>query len=247
MISGISQPSRIHFYLGVFGSLGLTCWRFLCCPLATLLARCSSLHRPPANRSGTYQSYLTRQPALLLTAIRHAEKNGYALGVKLVRGAYFVQERQKWRDEGREGPDPIWPDKQSTDLAFNSSVSTLIGTLADQLKGPKPELALTVFFGTHNPDSASRIIGEMKGHGLAVEGKEGRLRVRDDALGKIFIAQLFGESRFGACAFVGMKLISGMKDDLMDSVVDAFEPSKMPIAMKYIAYGKLSEVSLVNA
>jgi proline dehydrogenase len=34
-----------------------------------------------------------------------------------------------------------------------------------------------------------------------------------------------------------------MKDDLMDIVVDAFEPSKMPIAMKYIAYGKLSEVS----
>ena len=37
-------------------------------------------------------------------------------------------------------------------------------------------------------------------------------------------------------------LMAGMKDDLMDIVVDAFEPSKMPIAMKYIAYGKLSEV-----
>jgi hypothetical protein len=36
-----------------------------------------------------------------------------------------------------------------------------------------------------------------------------------------------------------------MKDELMDIVVDAFEPSAMPIAMKYIAYGKLSEVSQV--
>ncbi len=60
--------------------------------------------------SGTYQSYLTRQPTLLLTAIRHAETHGYALGVKLVRGAYFVQEREKWKKEKREGPDPIWPE-----------------------------------------------------------------------------------------------------------------------------------------
>ena len=34
----------------------------------------------------------------------------------------------------------------------------------------------------------------------------------------------------------------GMKDDLMDLVTGSFEPSPMPIALKYIAYGKLSEV-----
>jgi proline dehydrogenase len=60
--------------------------------------------------SGTYQSYLTRQPQHLLAAIRHAESDGYALGVKLVRGAYFVQERKRWKDDGRPGPDPIWPE-----------------------------------------------------------------------------------------------------------------------------------------
>lgn len=137
-----------------------------------------------------------------------------------------MQERQKWKTEGREGPDPIWPDKRATDLAFNSSVSTIMDTLAHQLSGPRPDLALTVFFGTHNEDSVARVIDEMKSHGLAQEGPSGRLRVRNDVLGKVFIAQLYG-----------------MKDDLMDIVVDRFEPSKMPIAMKYIAYGKLSEVS----
>lgn len=40
--------------------------------------------------------------------MKHAEEHGYALGVKLVRGAYFVQERSKWMTEGRPGPDPIW-------------------------------------------------------------------------------------------------------------------------------------------
>jgi YD repeat-containing protein len=29
----------------------------------------------------------------------------------------------------------------------------------------------------------------------------------------------------------------------MDRVTEAFEPSTMPVALKYIAYGKLSEVS----
>jgi proline dehydrogenase len=51
---------------------------------------------------------LNRQPEYLQAALHHAEENGYILGVKLVRGAYFVQERKKWKDEGRPGPDPIW-------------------------------------------------------------------------------------------------------------------------------------------
>jgi len=60
--------------------------------------------------SGTYQSYLTRQPTHLVSALKHAEENGYALGIKLVRGAYFDKERKKWKNEGREGADPIWPE-----------------------------------------------------------------------------------------------------------------------------------------
>ena len=70
-----------------------------------LILSCESLRY-----SGTYQSYLTRQPQHLLSAIQHAEKNGYALGIKLVRGAYFQQEREQWKREGRTGPDPIWPE-----------------------------------------------------------------------------------------------------------------------------------------
>lgn len=83
--------------------------------------------------------------------------------------------------------------KPSTDLAFNTSVSTLISTLAAQLAGPRPDLALTVFFGTHNEDSVSRVIGEMKTHGLVGAGYDGRLRIRNDVLGKVFIAQLYGK------------------------------------------------------
>ena len=62
-----------------------------------------------AYRSGTYQSYLTRQPSFLRACLAHAEENGYALGLKVVRGGYIVQERRKARIPGREGEDPVWP------------------------------------------------------------------------------------------------------------------------------------------
>lgn len=144
-----------------------------------------------ANVSGTFQSYLNRQPAFLADALQHAEKNGYQLGVKLVRGAYFVQERKKWADEGRPGPDPIWIDKPATDKAFNDSVALVISTMARQLAS-KPASALSVFFGTHNEDSCQLIIETLKKEGLAQKVKGG-WALRDDVLGKVFIAQLYGE------------------------------------------------------
>jgi len=39
-----------------------------------------------------------------------------------------------------------------------------------------------------------------------------------------------------------MRYLTGMKDDLMDFVVETFEPTGMPVSLKYIAYGKLAEV-----
>lgn len=66
-------------------------------------------YRSSLTRSGTYQSYLTRQPSFLRACLAHAEENGYALGLKVVRGGYIVQERRKARLPGREGEDPVWP------------------------------------------------------------------------------------------------------------------------------------------
>jgi proline dehydrogenase len=144
--------------------------------------------------SGTYQSYLNRQPGFLADALEHATKNGYQLGVKLVRGAYFVQERKKWIDEGRPGPDPIWIDKPATDKAFNDSVALLIGTMARQLQ-TSPQTALSVFFGTHNEESCQLIVETLKKEGLATKVKGG-WALRDDVMGKVFIAQLYGKSHF---------------------------------------------------
>ncbi|WWC71689.1 uncharacterized protein I206_105647 [Kwoniella pini CBS 10737] len=174
---------------------------------------------------GTYQSYLTRQPTHLIAALKHAEDNGYALGIKLVRGAYFDKERKKWKNEGREGADPIWPDKSATDSSYNGSLNTVISTLSTQLASKKPELALSVIFGTHNPDSCDLICDGLKQVGLATELPDGRLQLREDVQGKVGVAQLYG-----------------MKDDLTDKMAAKFVFDGRPIAIKYIAYGKLAEV-----
>lgn len=176
---------------------------------------------------GTYQSYLRRAPHLLDSALRHAEENGYALGIKIVRGAYFNKERLRWVKDGRSGDDPIWPDKPATDAAYNQSVSKIISTLQRQLSSSRPDLALSVVFATHNPESVAHVTNELKRVGLAEPESEytGRLRLRDDVRGKVFVAQLFG-----------------MRDDITDKVVQTFDSGAVPVALKYIAYGKLDEV-----
>jgi len=198
--------------------------------------------------SGTYQAYLTRQPQYLVSAIRHAEQNDYALGIKLVRGAYYVQERKKWADENRVGPDPIWPEfvhrplstlklkgssKPGTDKSYNTSIKTILSTLSSQLSSPKPELALSVVFGTHNHESVGIVINTLEKQGLATTSvaDKGKLQMRGDVQGKVSIAQLYGRSRPN----LGIRLMSpgtGMKDDLMDLVVQTFEPTGTPVSLK---------------
>lgn len=186
---------------------------------------------------GTYQSYLQRAPYLLDMAIADAEENGYALGVKLVRGAYNVADSRRWIKEGRSGANPIWPNKQATDKAYNNSVTKLVETMARQLSGPTPELALSAVYATHNPNSVELVLSELERTGLAtrqvpkaVEDAVGTttkppLVLRDDVLGKVFVAQLYG-----------------MRDDLTDKVAESLDSDGLPVALKYIAYGKLDEV-----
>lgn len=181
---------------------------------------------------GTYQSYLRRAPFLLDAAIRDAEANGYALGIKIVRGAYFVKERKKWATEGRGGADPIWPDKAATDAAYNASVEKIVSTLARQTSGPTPATALSVVFATHNPQSVDLVLSQLERNGLAtrtpgpdgVVDQDARLCLHSGLESKVFVAQLYG-----------------MRDDLTDRVVDTFEPGPL-VALKYNAYGRLDEV-----
>lgn len=68
----------------------------------------------------TCQMYRRDSPARLSNAAAIAHEQGYFLGVKLVRGAYMEKERARAGE--KEYPDPIWPDKISTDKAFDEGL-----------------------------------------------------------------------------------------------------------------------------
>lgn len=104
-------------------------------------------------------------------------------------------------------------------MAYNNSINTIISTLSHQLNSIEPHKALSVVFGTHNPESCDLVISNLVKYGLAApvdeKAEHNLLRLRDDVVGKVFVAQLYG-----------------MKDDLTDKMSESFEPNGMPIALK---------------
>jgi len=85
--------------------------------------------------------------------------------------------------------------KPSTDMAYNNSITTILSTLSHQLNSTEPHKALSVIFGTHNPESCDLVTSNLVKYGLAtqVEGST-LLALRDDVVGKVFVAQLYGLS-----------------------------------------------------
>ena len=72
----------------------------------------------------TYQMYCKDMYSHLKTAFHYAVTHNYYLGVKLVRGAYLDQERD--RAEKMNYPDPTQPTKDATDEDFNRALKFCI-------------------------------------------------------------------------------------------------------------------------
>ncbi|KAK9418879.1 putative Proline dehydrogenase [Seiridium unicorne] len=96
---------------------------------------------------GTYQAYLKACPAVLGSHLAAAAKDGFTLGVKLVRGAYL-------------GADPrhiIHDTKEDTDKCYDGITESLIrrewnDTLSQDVKYP----LVSVLLGSHNLESVRR-------------------------------------------------------------------------------------------
>jgi proline dehydrogenase len=68
----------------------------------------------------TYQMYLRNTLANLKKAFHYAALHNYYLGAKLVRGAYMEKEREEAERNGY--PDPVQPDKESTDKDYDKAL-----------------------------------------------------------------------------------------------------------------------------
>ena len=145
---------------------------------------------------GTYQAYLRRTPAQIAHALKDAKKEGYSLGVKLVRGAYHPHEiarHAKLLDTSDphptapqnisvapalENPPPVWERIEHTDATYAACTGMLLDAVVTDITraesrdwcswrtGP-PAMRIGLLFGTHNPRSAAGVVHGLVARGLA--------------------------------------------------------------------------------
>jgi len=103
----------------------------------------------------TLQLYRTDRVAYFKRLIASARKKSFRLGVKIVRGAYMEQERDRARRLGY--PSPIHPDKPATDRAFDGCIHLFVDHIEN----------VEICVGTHNEYSCKLLAGLMAEQGLA--------------------------------------------------------------------------------
>ncbi|KAI0884218.1 proline dehydrogenase [Annulohypoxylon maeteangense] len=101
----------------------------------------------------TYQAYLKKTPSNIAEHLEAASKDGFTLGLKLVRGAYILSDDRSL----------IHDTKQDTDDAYNGIAT---GALTKQLggfggEGSKAFPSVNLFLASHNRES---VIGANKLH-----------------------------------------------------------------------------------
>lgn len=95
----------------------------------------------------TYQAYLKGTPQVLAHHLAEANKDGFTLGLKLVRGAYIASDDRSL----------IHDTKQDTDDAYNGiaqgALRRQIGIFGGDGPGAQPFPSVNLFLASHNRDS----------------------------------------------------------------------------------------------
>lgn len=201
----------------------------------------------------TYQAYLRRTPAHLAHSLVQARERGYALGVKLVRGAYHPRElaahqlarsatsparsySPKHSHSFSISPDPeppVQPSKDATDQCYHDCVTLLVDEISRDIhrSGRSSAPAIGVFFGTHNWTSCEFVLEELVKKGLGVvervgidEVQEGVVRIPPEVGERVAFGQLYG-----------------MSDALTNHLVGRTR-CEAPCVIKYVPYGALVQV-----
>jgi len=167
----------------------------------------------------TYQAYLRSTPAKLARHLRLAKDEGFALGAKVVRGAYLAAEPRE----------SVWASKDETDRCYDALVEALLrkqwnGTL----KAPDgaedagfPEVSLVI--ASHNLPSVRKAMAIRN-----MQARTGEERI-DCAY-----AQLYGMADD-----VSAELVKASKAAVQEEVKG--ESLDRPIALKCATWGTLDE------
>ncbi|NNJ88669.1 MAG: proline dehydrogenase [Eudoraea sp.] len=101
---------------------------------------------------------------------KRADKEGFKIGIKAVRGAYLEKENERAEEEGYNSP--ICASKKETDENFNNTISYILEHID----------TISLFAGTHNEESSLLLMELMEKHDIAPNDK------------RIWFGQLFGMS-----------------------------------------------------
>jgi proline dehydrogenase len=118
----------------------------------------------------TIQLYRHDRLAFLKECYEDALKHDYKLGLKLVRGAYMEKEAARALANGY--PNPIQPNKESSDRDYNAALEFCVERLD----------RISICAGTHNENSSMLLVNLMVQNGIQPNDK------------RIFFSQLFGMS-----------------------------------------------------
>ncbi len=132
---------------------------------------------------------MSRTPEYLVQSLQDAASHRYALGVKLVRGAYHVQEAQSGSPSSVSPP--VFLNKADTDRCYDTAAEELVRAV-DNSDGSGPNVG--VLFGSHNADSCAKVLDALVNAGLATREKDGSVKVDDLAAERVALAQLYGMS-----------------------------------------------------
>ena len=96
----------------------------------------------------TIQMYRHDRLAYLQKLVEQSQKEGWILGIKIVRGAYLEKENERANRMGY--PTPMQPDKKSTDRDFNASMEVCVNHISN----------VALCCGSHN-EKSSMILAEL--------------------------------------------------------------------------------------
>ncbi len=118
----------------------------------------------------TLQMYRWDRLDYLKKLHEEAKNEGFHIGMKLVRGAYMEKENSRALEKGYKSP--ICVNKQATDENYDKAVAYMVDHID----------RMAVFAGTHNEESAYKLMELMEQKGIAKNDK------------RIFFGQLYGMS-----------------------------------------------------
>ncbi len=119
---------------------------------------------------GTLQLYRWDRLDYLKKLHERAKKEGFKVGMKLVRGAYMEKERERAKEKGYK--DPICVDKKATDNMFDDVLRYMFKNIDD----------MAIFAGTHNEESSYLLMDLIAKSGLDKNDK------------RLWFGQLYGMS-----------------------------------------------------